>query len=148
MAFQFRLEKALGVKEIEKHLSELEYSKSVDAFEIAAKKLYETLKKKEQIEANYGEKLKAGVHAEILHQYDHHLRTLERLIAEQQLFMNKAKYVMKKKQNAVIEKSVEVKKYATLKDKQFKQYVENMKAEEQKQLDELALLKLGERHGV
>ena len=147
MAFQFRMEKVLALKEREKDLSELLYSESIAQFETVARKLYETLKKKEQYEQFCADKLSEGVHVGFLRQYQNHIQTLNFLILKQQSQMHQAKCQMEKHQKAAMEKSVEVKMYQTLKEKHFNDYKEKLKRAELQQLDELSLRNLGERHG-
>lgn len=147
MGFQFRLEKALNVKEQEKQLSELEYSSALDHFEKVALQLYQSLKEKEQLEADYEQLLKKGVHVDVLQRYERYLRPLKSRIKRQQMLVSEAKLAMESKQRAIVTKTVEVKKYAMLKEKRYKDYIASKAKEETKQMDELTVMKLGGRYG-
>lgn len=148
MAFHFRLDKVLAIREKEKNLSELEYADAQKQFERAAWKLYELLKKKENLEAQYSDKMQAGVTVNVLRQYHDHLESLQGLIIQEQLNVNRAKFEMERKQEVIVQKSVEVKKYTSLKDKHYAAYTKQLKQDENKQLDELIFMKPGEQYGV
>ncbi|PWA13505.1 flagellar export protein FliJ [Pueribacillus theae] len=148
MAFHFRLDKVLTIKEKEKNLSELEYADARQQFEKAARRLYELLKKKEDLEKQYEQKMQVGVMADSLLQYSYHLQTLQTSITQEQLNVNRAKFLMEGKHQKIIQKSVEVKKYNRLKEKHFAHFKNQLKKDESKQLDELSLIKPGEWHGI
>lgn len=148
MTFKFRLQKVLSIKEKEEDLSKLEYANSQRKFEVVARKLYESLKKKEELEQQYESKLRKGMNVDTLQRYYHHLQGLHTQIIEEQLAVNKAKFAMEQKQQQIVDKSKEVKKYTILREKQYIQYEMQQRKDENNQLDELSTMKMGERHGV
>lgn len=148
MTRQFRLEKVLKIKEKEKDLSEIEFAHAMQYFENAARALYELLKRKEEIEKQYEHKMRIGLQADVIRQYNLHLQSLHNSILKQQTIVNKARAEMEKKREQIVHKSIEVKKYQLLKDKYLEKVFAKLKKEENKQLDELSILKLGERYGL
>ena len=117
MASQFRLEKVLKIKEKEKDLSEIEFAQAMQYFENAARTLYELLKRKEEIEKQYEHKMRIGLQADVIRQYNLHLQSLHNSILKQQMIVNRARAAMEKKRDEIVHKSIEVKKYQLLKEK-------------------------------
>lgn len=148
MANQFRLEKVLHIKEKEKDLSEIEFANAQHHFENVARKLYELLKKKEELEKQYENKMRTGMQADVIRQYNLHLQSLQNSILQQQLLVNQARFEMEQKRQAIVQKSIEIKKYNILKDKHLENVQTKQKRNEMNLLDELSILKLGERYGV
>ncbi|MFA8437503.1 flagellar export protein FliJ [Pueribacillus sp. YX66] len=148
MASHFRLDKVLKIREKEKDLSEIEFANAQQRFESVARTLYELLKKKEELEKQHEYNMRVGVQADTIRQYNLHLQSLQNSIMEQQMIVNHARFEMEQKRNLIVHKSVEVKKYNLLKDKHIENVLSKMKKEENNQLDELSILKLGERYGV
>lgn len=148
MANHFRLEKVLKIREKEKDLSEIEFANAQQRFESVARALYDLLKKKEELEKQYEYKMRGGLQADLLRQYNLHLQSLHNSIMQQQLVVNQARYEMEQKRQLIVHKAVEVKKYSLLKDKHVEKVLEKIKRDENNQLDELSILKLGERYGI
>lgn len=148
MASHFRLEKVLKIKEKEKDLSEMEFANAMQYFESAARALYDLLKRKEEIEKQYETKMRVGLQADVIRQYNLHLQSLHNSILKQQVIVNRARAEMEQKREQIVHKSIEVKKYELLKEKYLEKVLSKLKKEENNQLDELSILKLGERYGV
>lgn len=148
MAHHFRLDKVLMLREKEKNLAEIEFSNAQQRFESVARALYDFLKKKEDLERQYEHKMSAGVQIDRIRQYNLHLQSLHNSIIQKQQQVNRARFEMEEKRRQIIEQSVEVKKYSRLKEKHTKKALAKIKRTEANQLDELTMLKLGERYGV
>ncbi len=66
MAYQYRFERVLTVREREQKEAEDRYRDSVDSFEKMAQKLYELLKKKELMEDSQADQMKTGIPVQLL----------------------------------------------------------------------------------
>ncbi len=148
MANQFRLEKVLKIREKEKDLSEIEFANAQQRFESAARALYDLLKRKEELEKQVEHQMRIGIQADAIRRYNLHLQSLQNSIARQQQVVNRTRYDMEQKRKIIVHRSVEVKKYQRLKEKHAEKTATERKREEARQLDELSILKLGERYGV
>lgn len=148
MAHHFRLDKVLKLREKEKNLTEIEFSNAQQRFESVARALYNLLKKKEDLEKQYEHKMSTGVQIDQIRQYNLHLQSILNSIIQKQQQVNRARFEMEEKRRQIIQQSVEVKKYSRLKEKHTKKVVSKMKRTEANQLDELTMLKLGERYGI
>lgn len=80
MAYQFRFQKLLELKENEKDQSLSEYQQSVSEFENVAEKLYENMSKKELLEQNKEKKLKSGMSVQEMRHYQQFVSNLDNTI--------------------------------------------------------------------
>lgn len=139
MSFQYTLQKVLDFKERQKQEKEAAFNQAVRTFEEIATVLYHLLKKKEETVSYYEEKLNQGVTVFELQMQQTQLLRLQKEIEKQQRLTNIARENMNHAQENLIEMSVEYKKYVKMKEKQLEQYLENLKREETKLMDEISI---------
>ncbi|MGC4375637.1 flagellar export protein FliJ [Fictibacillus sp. Mic-4] len=141
MAFHFKLEKVLRVKKKEKELLEAEYAQAVQMFEQMANNLYELLKRKEEIEHHSNEQFKSKMVVNDLQNTQRYLLSLTQKIAKAQIQVQKARELMKIAEQQFVSKTIEVKKYEKLKERQMEEYKRTLFIEENKQNDEFSILR-------
>ena len=90
---------------------------SIQAFEAVATKLYDLLKKKEDILLEQHEKMKTGFSVNGIHHYARFIDSLEKRIAIVQQEVMQARSKMNWFENKLLEKSLEVKKFEKMKEK-------------------------------
>ncbi|MBZ5749873.1 flagellar export protein FliJ [Metabacillus rhizolycopersici] len=139
MAYQFRFQKIMDVKENEKEKSLAEYNQSVNDFENVANKLYDSLKQKEVIEENTLSRLANGMSVQEIRHNQQFVSNLEKTIAHYQNLVLLTRNRMNEKQVKLMQYNIEVKKYEKLKQKQHENYLFEMKHLESKHMDDLAI---------
>ncbi|MCD8501827.1 MAG: flagellar biosynthesis chaperone FliJ [Bacillaceae bacterium] len=139
MPFRFTLQKILDVKENEKIRAEKDFSEATRQFEEVATKLYTLLKKKEDYESTYYEKVGQGMIVSEIQQSHSLLEKLQRQIDQYQLFTQRARENMNRKQEVFLEKAVECKKYEKMKELRYEEYVEDGKRQEKILMDEISV---------
>jgi flagellar FliJ protein len=139
MSFQYNLQKVLDVKEKEKQSKELAYADAQKRFEESATNLYQALKRKEDIEASYTEKMSTGIAVHQIQQQQNALSHLKSEIDRQTNKTNIARDGMHNKQNDLLNSAMELKKYEKMKEIKRKEYIEEEKRIETKEMDEISL---------
>ena len=139
MAYQFRFQKIMDVKENEKEKSLAEYNQSVNDFENVANKLYDSLKQKEVLEENTLSRLANGMSVQEIRHNQQFVSNLEKTIAHYQNLVLLTRNRMNEKQVKLMQYNIEVKKYEKLKQKQYEDYLFDMKHLESKHMDDLAI---------
>lgn len=139
--YQYRFEKVLTYREQEKTETEIEYKKAVDSFETVATELYDLLKKKEEVTAEQQEKMKKGFYVNDIHQYGRFMESLEKRIDSLQQAVIKARSKMKWFEEKLLEKTIEVKKFEKMKEKDQEHYRIEMEQAEASLMDELTTSK-------
>lgn len=143
--YQYRFEKVLNFREQEKTDTEMEFKKSIESFEAVANELYEVLKKKEEATEKHQLKLAAGFCITEIHQFAHFIDSLEKRIDTLQQSVIKARSKMNWYEEKLLEKSIEVKKYEKMREKDKEHYRTEMEQTEATMLDELSTLKFQRR---
>lgn len=139
MQYQFKFEKILSIREREKDEALNIYNQSVKRFETAAEKLYELLKKKEDLEAYQSSRLVNGLPVQEIRHHQHFIHGLERTIEHYQQIVMNARNHMNYQQERLLEKNVEVKKYEKIKEKDRLNFAENERQLEGKQMDDISI---------
>ena len=139
MQYQFKFEKILSIKEREKDEAFNVYNLSVKRFETAAEKLYELLKKKEDLEAYQSSRLVNGLPVQEIRHHQHFIHQLERTIEHYQQIVINARNHMNFQQEKLLEKNVEVKKYEKMKEKDRSTYAEHVRLLEGRQMDDISI---------
>jgi len=145
MTYQFRFQKILDIKENEKQKTMAEYQQSVEEFEKVANKLYECLKKKEDLEELKKKKLNNGLSVQEMRHYQQFITNLEKTINHYQKLVMLTRNHMNEKQSLLIEKNKEVKQYEKMKQEDFKQFIQQEKKAETNQLDQVSLIQYSYR---
>ncbi|WNF35459.1 flagellar export protein FliJ [Bacillaceae bacterium IKA-2] len=139
MSFQFSLQKILEIREDDKIKAEKEFTQATKQFEDVATKLFEQLKKKEQYENEYYKRIETGIHIfEIQHSHTL-LNQMQLQIDRQQNFTQKARDNMNRKQEVLVVKSIEQKKYEKMKQIKREKYIEETKHQENLLMDEISV---------
>lgn len=139
MKYTFKFDKILSLKKREKEQTLLAYQDSIGNFEKVAKKLYELLRQKEKLQTSRAEKLTQGASVNEIRFYQEYLDSLEKEIKRQQIAVNNARNRMHLLQKQLMEKNIEVKKFEKLREKNTRKFTDQLRAEENKRMDDVAL---------
>ncbi|OIJ13163.1 flagellar export protein FliJ [Anaerobacillus alkalilacustris] len=139
MSFQYTLQKVLEVRENDKLVAEKEFAIATRQFEEVATRLYELLKKKEDYENHYNNRIEAGIPIFQIQQSYSLLTRLQEQIDQLQYTTQKARENMNRKQNLLVEKSIELKKYEKMKQIKYEEYLEEEKRLENTLMDEISI---------
>ncbi|MBU8907011.1 flagellar export protein FliJ [Desertibacillus haloalkaliphilus] len=145
MAFQFTLQKVLELKEKDKLTREQEYAQAMETFEESATQLYHLLKQKEDIEKSLQDRIIKGISIHELQRNEVTLMRLQTEISRQEQSTNYARDKMHSKQEALVNVSMEVKKYEKVKELKEEQYNDEMKRLESQFLDEISIQQFASR---
>ena len=140
MKYHYRFEKILDVKEQEKTESEIAFKESIQVFEEIATKLYELLKKKEDLIAYQQERLQVGSSIDEINHYSKFIDSLEKTIEDVQQKVVQARAKMNWHEQKLLEKNLEVRKYEKMRENDFERYKEDQQRIEAIQLDELSTI--------
>lgn len=136
--YHYRFEKVLAYREQEKNETEGEYKLAIEEFETVATELYDLLKKKEDILKEQQEKMAKGFFITDIHHYARFIDSLEKRIDTLQPLVMKARSKMVWYENKLLEKTIEVKKYEKMKEKDLNRYQFEVQQSEANRLDELS----------
>lgn len=139
-SYRYRFENVLTYRELEKTETEIEYQSSIEAFEKIATELYELLKKKEDTIREQEEQLKKGASVDKIHHYMHYIDSLEKKIEEVQQQVIRARSKMQWFEEKLLERTMEVRKFEKMKEKDRENYREELESQEAKWLDELSTM--------
>lgn len=138
IAYKYRFDQILTIREQEKTELEISYKESVQTFEEAATTLYQLLKKKEETIADQENQMQSGFSILEIHRYASFITGLEKSIDLFQQKVAAARTKMIWHEERLLEKSIEVKKYEKMKEKDKKLFHEEQVRLEAIRLDELA----------
>lgn len=139
--YHYRFEKVLTYREQEKNETESAYKNAVQQFEQVATKLYEMLKKKEDVVADQQRKMIAGFSIDKIHHYARFIDSMEKRIAEIQQEVVQARMKMNWYEEKLLEKTMEVRKFEKMREKDREHHRAEMEHMEAMRLDELSTLK-------
>ncbi|MER2059418.1 MAG: flagellar export protein FliJ [Niallia sp.] len=139
MSYQFKFEKILTIREREKEEASSAYNQSVNRFEEAAEKLYELLKRKEDLEAYQADKIATGLSVQEIRHHQQFVGNLAKTIEHAQKMVQNARNSMVYFQEKMLEKNMEVKKFVKIKEKDHTNYLASERAAEAKQMDDISL---------
>lgn len=140
MKYNYRFEKILVVKDQEKTESELAFKESVQVFEEIATKLYDLLKKKEDLIEYQQERLKIGSSIDEINHYSKFIDSMEKTIEDAQQKVIQARAKMNWHEQKLLEKSLEVRKYEKMRERDHERFIEDQLHIESIQLDELSTI--------
>ncbi|MEK5184381.1 flagellar export protein FliJ [Solibacillus sp. FSL W7-1324] len=140
MKYNYRFEKILIVKDQEKTQSELAFKESVQVFEEIATKLYDLLKKKEDLIEYQQERLKVGSSIDEINHYSKFIDSMEKTIEDAQQKVMQARAKMNWYEEKLLEKSLEVRKYEKMRERDQERFLEDQLHIEAIQLDELSTI--------
>lgn len=139
MVYQYKFDKILHIKEKEKGDAMVDYHTAVQKFEDAAEKLYEFLKKKENMESYQSSRLTNGLAIQEIRHHQQFISNLQKSIDYYQKMVVNARIRMNLYQEKLIETNVEVKKYVKMKEKDYLAYQVGIKFNEGKQMDDVSI---------
>ena len=145
VSYVYRFEKVLTIREQEKNETEMAYKESVRSFEEVATKLYDLLKKKEDLIAFQQDRLTVGSSIDEIHHYARFIDSLEKTIADVQQKVIQARAKMNWHEDKLLEKNLEVRKFEKMREKDFKLYQQEQDRIESLFLDEISLLTYNKR---
>jgi flagellar FliJ protein len=137
--FHFKFNRILSLKKREKDQALFAYQEALGKFEKAAGRLYELLKQKEDLEARQMEKLALGLPINEIRSYQDYIENLEKIIQRQQMVVINARTRMHLMQERLMEKNIEVKKFEKIRAKDAEKFFEQLKATENKNMDEVSI---------
>lgn len=137
---QYRFEKVLTYRELQKTETEMEFKTSVDAFETVATELYNLLKTKESTLVNQEEKMQVGASIDEIHHYARYIDSLEKKIEYVQQQVIQARSKMNWFEDKLLERTLEVRKFEKMKEKDYDHYRAEEEYKEAQRLDELSTM--------
>ena len=143
--YNYRFGKILVVREQEKNESEMAYKESIRVFEGIATKLYDLLKKKEDLINFQQERLQYGSSIDEINHYARFINSLEKTITDVQQKVVQARAKMNWHEQKLLEKNLEVRKFEKMREKDFEAFKEEQQRIETIQLDELSSLAYNKR---
>ncbi|KXH79982.1 flagellar export protein FliJ [Sporosarcina sp. HYO08] len=146
-AFKYRFENVLSFREQEKKEIEVDYNAAVDEFKAVATELYDLLKRKEDVLQEQQGKMAVGFSMNEFHYYAKFINSLEKRIDELQNQVIQARSKMNWYENKLLNKTLEVKKFEKMREKDRDQYRTEMEQVEVVRLDELSTA-MFRRHGI
>ncbi|MEK4522592.1 flagellar export protein FliJ [Psychrobacillus sp. FSL W7-1457] len=141
VAYQYKFAKVLTVREQEKSETEIAYKESVNAFEQVATELYNLLKKRESTLDTQNDLLSNGLSIDGIHHYSNFLESLQKRIEVVQKEVIQARSKMNWYEERLLEKSLEVRKFEKMKEKDFESFQQEQYRLEAIVLDEISSLK-------
>ncbi|WP_044337399.1 flagellar export protein FliJ [Rossellomorea aquimaris] len=145
MNYQYRFERILTLKEKEKDEVQEMYRGSIEKFEKVAGKLYEFLKKKEELEQLQETKLQNGLSVQDIRHHQQFITNLEKTISYHQDLVIQARNRMNWYEEKLVDMNVEVKKYEKMKEKDLHRFLQSIQQVENKQLDEVSVVQYMKR---
>ncbi|WP_163101507.1 flagellar export protein FliJ [Peribacillus alkalitolerans] len=139
MVYQYKFSKILTLKEREKEDAYSKYSQALKHFEEVAEKLFRLLKKKEDLLEFQEKKLVNGLSVDHIRHHQSFIGNLEKIIDHCQKEVIEARTKLNLFQSLLIEKNVEVKKYEKIKEKDFSNFLEIVKENDNRQMDEISI---------
>lgn len=140
-AYHYRFENVLVVRDQEKSEMELAFKEAVNHFEDVATKLYDMLKKKEDVVTTQQERMTIGFTVNDIHHFSRFISGLEKSIADLQQKVLQARSKMNWHEEKLVEKTLEVRKYEKMKEKDLNAFKTEQERLEMNRLDELSSLK-------
>ena len=138
--YTYRFEKILVIKEQEKTETELAFKESIKVFEEIATKLYDLLKKKEDLITYQQERLMVGSSIDEINHYSRFIDSMEKTIEDVQQKVVQARAKMNWHEQKLLEKNLEVRKYEKMRENDFEQFKEDQLRIEATLLDELSTI--------
>ncbi|MFC5463765.1 flagellar export protein FliJ [Lederbergia graminis] len=138
MTYNFKFQKILDLKEREKDEAFSKYQESVQKFEVYAEKLFELLKKKEDLEKLQLQQISTGLSVMEIRHNQSFLLNLQKTIDHYQRLVINARNTMNFREEQLKESNIEMKKYEKMKEKSYKYYLKMVDKIENIRLDEFA----------
>ena len=141
VTYQYKFSKVLTIREQEKSEIELAYKESVLAFEKIATELYDLFKKKENTMDEHNERLTNGLSIDGIHHFTRYIEGLQKRIDIVQKEVIQARSKMNWFEERLLEKTLEVRKFEKMKERDFEYFQQEQQRLETIELDEISSLK-------
>ena len=138
--YTYRFSKILDIREQEKTQTEMAYKEAVKSFEEVATKLYEMLKRKEDLIGFQNERLTVGASIDEVTHFANFINSLEKTIEDLQKKVTQARVKMNWHEEKLLEKNIEVRKYEKMREKDFEAFQVEQERLENIRLDELSTM--------
>ncbi|MBM7647130.1 flagellar FliJ protein [Bacillus ectoiniformans] len=145
MKHSFKFEKILQLREREKDETQSAFNEAQKKFEAAAEKLYELLKKKEELIDFQESKMVSGFTIYEIQHYQQFVSNLEQTISYQQQLVINARNQMQWCEQQLKERNIEVKKYEKMKEKDLERFKEFLLMDENREMDEISAIQFMNR---
>ena len=145
MSYQYKFQRILTLKEKEKDEVQELFRGSIEKFEKVAEKLYEFLKKKENLELHQETQLQGGLSVQDIRHHQQFITNLEKTISYYQDLVIQARNRMNWYEEKLMEMNIEVKKYEKMKERDFERFLQSIAFIENKQLDEVSVVQYMKR---
>lgn len=142
MVFDFRLERMMKIAESEKETLEAKYQELFRALEQLAGNLIDLMNEKESIQLELNQQLNQSMTIDSMKIYLFDVEKYEKLINLRTSEYDQAKRKLENLQPFLLEKSIEVKKYEKMRDRQQSAAKMKQKKKEMKEMDEIASLRV------
>ncbi|WP_077211522.1 flagellar export protein FliJ [Bacillus dakarensis] len=139
MVYESKFGRVLHLKEREKDEAMSLYQETVKKFEEAAEKLYELLKKKEDIVEHQSARMLNGLSVQEIRHHQLFLDNLEKTINHHQKMVINARNRMNLYQEKLMNKNIEVRKIEKIHEKDRSQFFQELKIVESKQMDDISI---------
>ncbi len=140
MSYQYRFERILTLKEKEKDELNEQYKGAISKFEKVAEMLYGFLKKKEDLEFHQAGRLQNGLSVQDIRHHQQFITNLEKTISYYQELVIQARNRMNWYEEKLVDMNMEVMKYEKIKEKDSSVFLQKLKEDENKQLDEVSVV--------
>lgn len=141
VAYQYKFAKVLTIREQEKVETEIAFKESIHVFEKVATDLYNLLKKKEDTINAQNELLQKGLSIDNMNHYSKYLETLEKRNEQLQKEVNQARVKMNWFEEKLLDRTLEVRKFEKMKERDYEFFKQEQNRIETIQLDEISALK-------
>lgn len=138
--YNYRFAKILDIREQEKTQTEIAYKESVKNFEDVATKLYDMLKRKEDILQYQNDRLQVGATIDEITHYAQFLSSIEKTIDDLQKKVMQARVKMNWHEEKLLEKNIEVRKFEKMREKDRELFNAEQERVESIRLDELSTM--------
>jgi len=138
--YNYRFENVLTFRELEKTETETAFKNAVELFETAATALYDLLKKKEDTLDHQQDRMANGFSVDEIHHYARFIDSLEKKIAEVQQTVMQARSKMNWYEDKLLERTLEVRKFEKMKEKDRELHRLESEHIEAQRLDELSTM--------
>lgn len=140
-AFTYRFEQVLSFHEQQKQEAEADFKNAVERFEQVATELYHKLKLKEETIEDQRLRMEKGLGINEMQHYARFIEGLEKQIEQLQQVVIQARSEMNVAEEELLEKTMEVRKFEKMKEKDRDLHRAELEWREAGQLDELTTLK-------
>ncbi len=143
MRFRFRYEALLSYRKYLKEQAEIELAKANEQLRIARQDLEEMLRKYETTNKRLEQKLEKRIYGNRLQDYTNYLLALKSEMEQKASEISEWEKRVDKKRKILLQKNKEWKILDTLKERDYKKWLQEANKKEQKEINEMAIVRYG-----